>query len=94
MTVAPALVAPNITTLSNGVSLVNAPTGSTNVGIFLIVRAGSRDETRETAGLAHFLEHMFFKGTTRRPTSIEISRDDPCLGPTFRSGAEQLPFAG
>lgn len=55
---------------------------SPNVGVFLIVRAGARDETRETSGLAHFLEHMFFKGTTHRPTSLQITREIDRLGAT------------
>lgn len=80
MTVAPRLDQPVLSTLPNGVSLLNAPTGSTNVGVFLIVRAGSRDETPQTAGLAHFLEHMFFKGTSNRPTAIQISREFDALG--------------
>lgn len=71
---------PTLTTLPNGVSLLNAPTPSRNVGVFLIVRAGSRDETKETSGLAHYLEHMFFKGTTRRPTTKSISEEIDRLG--------------
>ncbi len=71
---------PGITTLSNGVTLLNAPSASRNVGVFLIVRAGSRDETEETAGLAHYLEHMFFKGTERRPTTRQITREIDRLG--------------
>ncbi|HSP64927.1 MAG TPA: pitrilysin family protein [Candidatus Deferrimicrobium sp.] len=72
--------APSRTVLSNGVSLLNAPSASRNVGVFLIVRAGSRDETKETSGLAHYLEHMFFKGTARRPTTLQISREIDRLG--------------
>jgi predicted Zn-dependent peptidase len=71
---------PAITVLDNGVSLLNAPSSSRNSGIFLIVRAGSRDETTETSGLAHYLEHMFFKGTERRPTTKIISREIDRLG--------------
>ncbi|HYA01409.1 MAG TPA: pitrilysin family protein [Candidatus Binatia bacterium] len=71
---------PQVTTLSNGVTLLNAPSASRNVGVFLIVRAGSRDETAETAGLAHYLEHMFFKGTERRPTARQINREVDRLG--------------
>src|SRR5215472_10319970 len=71
---------PTLTTLPNGVSLLNAPTPSRNVGVFLIVRAGSRDETKETSGLAHYLEHMFFKGTERRPTTKSISREIDRVG--------------
>ena len=66
--------------LDNGVSLLNAPSASRNSGVFLIVRAGSRDETAETSGLAHYLEHMFFKGTERRPTTKIISREIDRLG--------------
>ena len=71
---------PSLVTLANGVSLLNAPSASRNVGVFLIVRAGSRDETSETSGLAHYLEHMFFKGTERRPTTKAISREIDRLG--------------
>jgi len=71
---------PEITVLDNGVSLLNAPSASRNSGVFLIVRAGSRDETTATSGLAHYLEHMFFKGTERRPTTKIISREIDRLG--------------
>ena len=73
--------APTLTTLPNGVTLLDAPIpGSRTAGVVLIVRAGSRDETAGTAGLAHFLEHLFFKGTTRRPTALQISREIDSLG--------------
>ncbi|MGA8016318.1 MAG: pitrilysin family protein [Candidatus Dormiibacterota bacterium] len=72
--------APQLTSLSNGVTLLNAPSPSRNVGVFLIVRAGSRDESVETAGLAHYLEHLFFKGTRRRPTTRQITREIDRLG--------------
>jgi predicted Zn-dependent peptidase len=71
---------PRTSTLPNGVTLLNAPLPSRNVGVMLIVKAGSRDETPKTAGLAHFLEHLFFKGTQRRPTAMEISREVDSLG--------------
>lgn len=72
--------APQLTSLSNGVTLLNAPSPSRNVGVFLIVRAGSRDENVETAGLAHYLEHLFFKGTQHRPTTRQITREIDRLG--------------
>ncbi|MBJ7609761.1 MAG: insulinase family protein [Candidatus Dormibacteraeota bacterium] len=71
---------PSLTVLPNGVSLLNAPSASRNVGVFLIVRAGSRDETADTSGLAHYLEHMFFKGTATRPNTLIISREIDRLG--------------
>src|SRR3984893_19063828 len=74
------LYEPSLTVLPNGVSLLNAPSGSRNVGVFLIVRAGSRDQPRDTSGLAHYLEHMFFKGTSKRPTTLQISREIDRLG--------------
>ena len=73
-------LAPRLEVLANGATLLTAPSASRNVGVFLILRAGSRDETAETSGLAHYLEHMFFKGTTRRPSSLLISREVDRLG--------------
>jgi predicted Zn-dependent peptidase len=80
MPAATPLYKPELTVLKNGVSLLNAPSASRNSGVFLIVRAGSRDETTETSGLAHYLEHMFFKGTERRATTKIISREIDRLG--------------
>ena len=72
---------PSAVTLGSGATLLNAPIpSSANVGVYLIVRAGSRDESREIAGLAHYLEHLFFKGTKRRPTALGISREFDALG--------------
>lgn len=72
---------PRLARLPNGVTLLDAPIASSrNVGVVLIVRAGSRDESETTAGLAHFLEHLFFKGTARRPTTMDISREVDRLG--------------
>lgn len=55
------------TTLDNGLEVIaelNDDAHSIAVGFF--VKAGSRDETPELAGVSHFLEHMTFKGTARR----------------------------
>ena len=58
------------TTLDNGVRVVTESlTHVASVAVGLWMAAGSRDETPEQAGLAHFLEHMLFKGTERRPSS-------------------------
>jgi hypothetical protein len=55
-----------MTTLSNGVRVCTERVDSqvTSVGVF--VDAGSRYETPETSGVAHFLEHIIFKGTKTR----------------------------
>ena len=66
--------------LENGVRLVTEriPTlKSVTVGIW--VNAGSRDELPAQAGFSHFIEHMFFKGTTSRSAS-DISREIDALG--------------
>ncbi|MEK7336730.1 MAG: insulinase family protein, partial [Nitrospirota bacterium] len=66
--------------LENGVRLVTEriPTlKSVTVGIW--VNAGSRDEQPAQAGYSHFIEHMFFKGTTSR-SATDISREIDALG--------------
>src|SRR5919108_4803681 len=45
-----------------------------------MLAAGSRYETAETNGIAHFAEHMFFKGTERRPTARDISMEIDAIG--------------
>lgn len=62
------------TTLSNGLRLVLAPMeGVASVTVLAMVGVGSRYETEEQAGIAHFLEHMVFKGTANYPTAMDIS---------------------
>ena len=76
-------------TLANGVRLLAIPmphVQSASVGVFLHV--GSRDETPLTNGLSHVLEHMAFKGTTKR-TVQAINLDAERLG--LRSPTTHLP---
>ena len=61
-------------TLDNGLRLILAPLPAfRSITAIILCGAGSRYETRETNGVSHFLEHMFFKGTKSRPTAAEIS---------------------
>lgn len=77
------------TRLPNGVTLVQAPIPtSRNVALVLTVRAGSRDESRQTAGLAHLLEHLFFTGTPRRPTAAGISSEVDLLGASTNASTD------
>ena len=74
------------TTLDNGLRLLTAPmqqVASTTCFIFLA--AGSRYETAETNGIAHFAEHMFFKGTDRRPTARDIGMAIDGIGGEFNA---------
>ena len=65
---------PQITTLSNGLRVVVTPMPTAQAAaISFFVGVGSRHEVPRTNGLSHFIEHMLFKGTERRPTAPEIS---------------------
>lgn len=63
-----------VKTLKNGLTLITIPVQSLNsVTTLVAVKAGSRFETKETSGISHFLEHMFFKGSQKYPTTEIIS---------------------
>src|SRR5213082_396877 len=73
-------------TLANGLRLLTAPMPQAqSVSCFVMLAAGSRYETRETSGIAHFAEHMFFKGTERRPTAREIAGEIDSIGGEFNA---------
>ncbi len=62
-------------TLQNGLRVVTVPLHDTQaVTIFVFAKVGSRHETRRTNGTAHFIEHLMFKGTRKRPSTLAISR--------------------
>ena len=61
-------------TLPNGIRLVHYPTSSEVAHCGVIINAGSRDELPEEHGMAHFIEHMLFKGTTKRKSFHILSR--------------------
>lgn len=70
-----------LTTLPNGLRIVSEHVphvASAAVGFW--VQAGSRDETYEEQGLSHFLEHMVFKGTTKRPSPKQIADEVDAIG--------------
>jgi len=68
-------------TLKNGVRVVLVPMKDMTTATMLIcVGTGSRFENKSENGLAHFLEHMFFKGTTSRPKAMNITKELDALG--------------
>ena len=72
--------------LGNGVRVVTAPMPQVgSVSCFIMLAAGSRYETAESKGIAHFAEHMFFKGTERRPTARTISTEIDAIGGEFNA---------
>ncbi|HYI75574.1 MAG TPA: pitrilysin family protein, partial [Gaiellaceae bacterium] len=74
------------TTLSNGIRVVSAPFPQVgSVSCFVMLAAGSRYETPASKGIAHFAEHMFFKGTERRPTARTISAEIDAIGGEFNA---------
>ena len=56
-----------------------------SVSCFVMLAAGSRYETADTNGIAHFAEHMFFKGTERRPTARDIAGEVDSIGGEFNA---------
>jgi predicted Zn-dependent peptidase len=73
-------------TLPNGLRLLTAPIPtSQSVACFVMLAAGSRYETAETNGIAHFAEHMFFKGTEKRPTARHIGSEIDGIGGEFNA---------
>ena len=73
-------------TLPNGLRLLSAPMPQVqSVACFIMLAAGSRYETPETSGIAHFAEHMFFKGTENRPTAQIIGIEMDGIGAEFNA---------
>src|ERR671936_3060020 len=82
----PPMSAFNLETLPNGLRILTAPLASAqSVSCAIMLAAGSRYETPETNGIAHFCEHMVFKGTERRPTARDISKEIDAIGGEFNA---------
>ena len=72
--------------LENGLRVLTAPMPhAQSVSCFVMLAAGSRYETADTNGIAHFAEHMFFKGTDRRPTARDIAGEIDAIGGEFNA---------
>ncbi len=73
-------------TLDNGLRIVLAPMpGSEAASIFVMTGTGSRFESEKENGLAHFLEHMFFKGTKKRRSAKAISEELDAIGSQYNA---------
>src|SRR5881275_356344 len=73
-------------TLKNGlrIVLVHMP-GSEAATVMVMTGTGSRYEDSKENGLAHFLEHMFFKGTKKRPSAKAISEELDAIGSQYNA---------
>src|SRR2546429_2199183 len=72
--------------LDNGLRVLTADMPQAqSVTCMIMVAAGSRYETPDTNGIAHFSEHMFFKGTKRRPSARQIAGEVDAIGGEFNA---------
>ncbi len=73
-------------TFPSGLRAVMLPRPDVQTVTFMVlIGVGSRYETPRQAGLSHFLEHMFFKGTATRPTAKEIAEAIDGVGGEFNA---------
>ena len=66
------------------VFLADVP-GAKTATVLIMFKTGSKHETRRQSGLSHFLEHMFFKGTVKRPSTLVLSSELDSLGCEFNA---------
>jgi predicted Zn-dependent peptidase len=72
--------------LNHGLKLLVAPMKNTNtLTTLVVIGTGSKYETRENNGISHFLEHLFFKGTAKRPSTMAISSELDGMGAEFNA---------
>ncbi|MDD2807843.1 MAG: pitrilysin family protein [Patescibacteria group bacterium] len=74
------------TELANGIKLVLAPLKETKaVTVLVLLSVGSRYETEDVSGVSHFVEHLLFKGTTKRPTSLDLTKELDSVGADYNA---------
>jgi len=74
------------TTLKNGLRIITVPQDSTQaVTVLVLVGTGSKYEKKEVSGISHFLEHMFFKGTKKRPDKMSIAETMDKIGGNYNA---------
>ena len=74
------------TVLDNGLRIITVPMENANsITVLILVGTGSKYETKDINGISHFLEHMFFKGTVKRPTTLNISETLDSVGGEYNA---------
>lgn len=72
--------------LANGIKLVLAPLKETKaVTVLVLLPVGSRYESEDVSGVSHFVEHLLFKGTEKRPTSLDITKELDSVGADYNA---------
>ena len=78
------------TTLDNGLRILTSTMPHTrSVSICFFVGVGSRYESEVQAGISHFVEHLLFKGTSKRATAKEISETIEGVGGGLNGGTDR-----
>jgi predicted Zn-dependent peptidase len=81
--------AADVATLAGGARVLTLPAGPQAMTLMVFVAAGSRYETRETAGTAHLLEHLSFSGTETRPSLAAVAAELDSIGCRFNAFTEK-----
>lgn len=77
---------PDLHKLKNGIRILTFPLGGTEtITALILVKVGSRNEPEKLQGISHFLEHLLFKGTKKRPTPVDIAREIEAVGGYFNA---------
>lgn len=72
--------------LKNGMQAIVVPQkGAASMTVMVFVKVGSRYETKDINGASHFIEHLMFKGTKRRPTTLDISKELDRFGAEYNA---------
>jgi predicted Zn-dependent peptidase len=80
------MITPERITLKNGTRVILVQNHETEaVTVLALYEVGSRYESKKLNGAAHFIEHMMFKGTKRRPNTMAISRDLDAVGADYNA---------
>lgn len=78
-------------TLKNSLPVLLVPIkGTETVTALVFVRVGSRYESPELNGASHFVEHLMFKGTQRRPNTQKITRALDAIGAEFNAFTSKI----
>lgn len=73
-------------TLKNGLRIITVPQTNTEASTVLaLIGTGSKYEKKEISGISHFLEHLFFKGTKKRPTPLSVAEPLDKIGGVFNA---------
>jgi len=73
-------------TLTNNVRLLTIPLQETQTAsLVVLTKVGSRNESASISGASHFIEHLMFKGTKRRPTTLDLAKELDSIGAEFNA---------